>query len=139
MCRHMKTIGNQCHRTKPEATANLRNHHRGADADHRPGFPLVTLMFIAEENVRMTIIVNGMGMHVSLQLLALTYLCNAFCRCCNLFGMPHGLCLTFLDHSNICCISGLHCSRPVSPRRFVQALLRSLIGTGVGHEEFKRL
>ena len=50
---HMQTIGDEGDRAEHQAADDLRDHHRPAEPDHRPGLALALVVSLAQEHVAM--------------------------------------------------------------------------------------
>src|SRR5262249_3666812 len=60
---HVPAVGEQRHRAEDRARRDLGDHHDDGERYHEPGAALVARMLLAEEDVTMGPMIEGMGVH----------------------------------------------------------------------------
>jgi hypothetical protein len=58
MSGHVQAVSNQRYGAKPQPTDNFSDHHRAADGNNSPRFPLIPLVRLPQKNVRMSEIID---------------------------------------------------------------------------------
>ena len=63
MGRHVDAVGNDRHRPVDCASHRLDHHHGRSERHHEPGAPLVLLVLLTEEQVRMAPLLDRVRVH----------------------------------------------------------------------------